>query len=583
MEKIKILGIAPFENMKKSMDTLANQFDTIELVSYIGDLEEGTKIGKKYQNDFDVIISRGGTAKLLASQCRIPVVEIEISILDILRVIKLVESYNSHYAFIGFPNITKQIVILAEILEQSINIITIEEKKELPEVVRKLKEDGVSLIIGDHVTLKYANEYSINAMLIDSGNESISESIKKAFFIGENFKKAQYFNNFEKEIQKELGFCTFIFNSKLERIFASNSLATKKNSIVQKFVTEFKNEQTSKKSKHIQFYNSLLFLEGTKRNNNYYVILKKTSNYFKQNNQPLTFLDLTHNLSDELSNSSAFIGNNQKVIENAVKHTKKFFIYGEKGTGKNKAATIIAKKLDKKNNWYIDFSKNITENDWEKLLYSSSSIFLDTDSTFILSDIEKINFTRAKELLHFINNYEVESNRWIITYTSSASELKDEHLKILQTEFNGYQIKMEALRLRKNELTSLVTIYIYQLNKELGKNVLGFEPSAYQVLYDYNWPENIDQLKRVLRQLMIMTKTSFISKKNTENVILHEKQVTNNIYQETSFSDTLLKNNSLEIIEKKIIKRVVELYGFNKTNAAKSLDVSRSTLWRYLK
>jgi len=584
MEKIKILGIAPFQNMKNNMDNLAKNFDDVIFTSYVGDLEEGVDLGVKYQDYYDVIISRGGTAKLLANMCRIPVVEIEISMLDILRTIKLIESYNNDYAFIGFSNITKQIVILAEILEKNINIITIEHKNELKTVIKKLKKNGISLIIGDHVTLKFANEYNINSMLIESGKESIEESIKNASFIGENFKKAQYFYNAEKEIQQELSWSTFILNNNLEIIFESAVFPTKQRESVKKFVKELIEEEKFSKSKHIQLYNNSYLLKGSKRDNRYYVILTKVTPDFKKKKHFINFINLSDKNAEKTSNSSTLVGNVKKEIDNATKYAKKFLIYGEKGTGKNKAASTIAKKIGHKNNWYIDFSKNFTTNDWQKLVNSSSSIFFDTKTTFIVSGLEYLTSDKIRELLFFIKNYTVKNSNWIIIFTlSSITQEVDYKLKTLRSEFDGYTLKMEPLSLRKDELNSLVTIYLYELNNELNKNVLGFEPRAFQILADYNWPENIDQLKRVLRNLVIRTKTPFILKKDTEQVILHEKQITRNYPEETTFSDNFLKNNSLITIEKKIIKKVVELYSSNKTKAAESLAISRSTLWKYLK
>ena len=89
-KKTKILGIAPYEGMKALMMRLAGQRDDIDLTVYVGDLEAGAEIASRHTfQDYDVILSRGGTAEMISSISPIPVVEIQLSVYDILRAIKL--------------------------------------------------------------------------------------------------------------------------------------------------------------------------------------------------------------------------------------------------------------------------------------------------------------------------------------------------------------------------------------------------------------------------------------------------------------------------------------------------------------
>ena len=90
--KLNILGIAPYEAMKNSMDRLASHHDKIQLTCYVGDLNDGLEQVKKHLNStYDVIISRGGTAEMIRSIVHIPVIDIELSVYDILRSIQLAE------------------------------------------------------------------------------------------------------------------------------------------------------------------------------------------------------------------------------------------------------------------------------------------------------------------------------------------------------------------------------------------------------------------------------------------------------------------------------------------------------------
>ena len=114
--KIKVLGIAPYEAMKTIMEKLARKRPQMDLDVYVGDLKKGVDIAQKYtQANYDVIISRGGTAEMIGKVTHIPVIEISLSVYDILRAMKLAENYSDKYAVVGFPGITGSAHLLCDL------------------------------------------------------------------------------------------------------------------------------------------------------------------------------------------------------------------------------------------------------------------------------------------------------------------------------------------------------------------------------------------------------------------------------------------------------------------------------------
>ena len=102
--KTRILAIAPYQGLKEMINEAISDRDDLEMTIRIGDLANGLEIVRSYDlDDFDIIISRGGTAKMISANITIPVVEIEISVYDILRAIKLAENYSNRFAIIGYP------------------------------------------------------------------------------------------------------------------------------------------------------------------------------------------------------------------------------------------------------------------------------------------------------------------------------------------------------------------------------------------------------------------------------------------------------------------------------------------------
>ena len=71
----RVLGIAPFEGMKSLMSALAEEYPQMDLTLLVGDLEQGLEIARSnFHGDYDVVISRGGTAKMLKQNLPLPVV-----------------------------------------------------------------------------------------------------------------------------------------------------------------------------------------------------------------------------------------------------------------------------------------------------------------------------------------------------------------------------------------------------------------------------------------------------------------------------------------------------------------------------
>ena len=122
----RILGIAPYDGMRTAMEQAAQAYPNVEMDIYTGDLEDGQAIVQQMPpNSYDCIISRGGTAALIRQVTDLPVVDIHISVYDVLRTMKLAENYSSLYAIVGFPSITEPAHTLCSLLDFNLDFLTV--------------------------------------------------------------------------------------------------------------------------------------------------------------------------------------------------------------------------------------------------------------------------------------------------------------------------------------------------------------------------------------------------------------------------------------------------------------------------
>ena len=181
MQKTKILAVAPYEGMADILTDIAQSRDDIALTVQTGDLFTGRDIAMQLAHkNYDVIISRGGTAELIQSAVELPVIDISISVYDILLSIKLAESYNGKFVIAGFPGITANAHLLCDLLQYDIDIITFKDSADAVNHLKKAKENGCTLVLCDVTGARAAKDIGLNYNLVTSGRESIENAVAEA-------------------------------------------------------------------------------------------------------------------------------------------------------------------------------------------------------------------------------------------------------------------------------------------------------------------------------------------------------------------------------------------------------------------
>lgn len=143
--------------------------------------------------------------------------------------------------------------------------------------------------------------------------------------------------------------------------------------------------------------------------------------------------------------------------------------------------------------------------------------------------------------------------------------------KDLFHRLNEFQINAPALRDRGPDIMVFAKHFLNQANQYLNKSVTGFEPDIETVFLNYHWPGNLRELKNVVKRATLLAKSKMI----TINEIpgeLYAKSVSND--------DSDLFNRRDE--PEKIIK-ALEVSEYNKSKAARLLNIDRKTLYNKLK
>ena len=129
-------------------------------------------------------------------------------------------------------------------------------------------------------------------------------------------------------------------------------------------------------------------------------------------------------------------------------------------------------------------------------------------------------------------------------------------------------IHLPPLRERIAELPEIVSHLLLQLGSP--ENVISTEVMA--ILKSYSWPGNIRELKNILERALLLTPRGAMIR------AAHFSNLGN------SRTTPLIANHrTVQEVEEAHIKTVLKQMGGDVNKAAKSLDISRATLYRYLK
>lgn len=175
--------ISPYRKLADMVTDLSEQVG--ERISVkIGDGNEAVDIANKMiEKGIEAIISRGGTAQYLKEALSIPVIEIPITPVDIIKAIKKFCSPGGKIALCGYDNIISGLESVAEIVE-NIEIIPVilRRSETMEQIMAKIHEivPLVDCVVGDAISVREAKRLGKDGVLIESGTESILSAILEA-------------------------------------------------------------------------------------------------------------------------------------------------------------------------------------------------------------------------------------------------------------------------------------------------------------------------------------------------------------------------------------------------------------------
>lgn len=141
---------------------------------------------------------------------------------------------------------------------------------------------------------------------------------------------------------------------------------------------------------------------------------------------------------------------------------------------------------------------------------------------------------------------------------------------------NVFRIHLPPLRERKEDIPYLAEYFVRVYAERNRKQVEGISDQALGYLLNYDYPGNIRELENAMERAVTLVETPRILPADLPPEI-YEGGIP---LLTGGGGDGFPDNLTLEELERRYILRVLEKTGGNMTRAARSLGISRSTLWR---
>ena len=575
----KILCIVPYPGLKKKVAHFFTQMTNenpdldvkikIELANLANKRELSNLVKNNY---FDLLLSRGGTFDFLKDQTNVPVIDIGISQYDIIRTIR------------NIPNINKTAIVCYDAFNQTItetlaqfNLkmtkFVVKKKIDINKAMSRLSTMGYDNILCDSgIILASNNIYHFNSYLIESGDEVVYQALKTCFLLlKEKQRNTNYFNLLSESLNAFHDYTLFFEKNNYFNVLFSTS-KSKIGSLSQKI------------RKAINEHKQILTFEGC----TWHMLVKQTE----------SFSIITIDNLGKLDQQNQLIQYDFEYISSiySICYDKHFFklldyyaalitpisLIGANGLVKEYLCSLIAHKT-KNQELPPVLLKLSNHEDLQKATTDTNSIFFENHRLIQLVGVEKMNQTDQLDLFDFIRKSNLASRNKLIFLIDQPSGTK---LNVNFPNFlNINQLFLKPLSEMPYEVFSqLVHSILNSFSLKTGKTFSGVSDTALDQLSSYSWPHNYREFIKVLTTALAISDGPILKGKDIANVLRQFAIVEKS--KPSSF-DKKNKSNPMNLTLHDIIvretKQALKENGGNKTKTAKQLDISRATLWRYLK
>ena len=586
-ETIRLLAIVPYGGMVPLLHEVATEFPQLQVEPILDKSRLFSSMREEDLNQYDLILKAEETSIQAGDAI---VMNLEHSAMDLITTFNYAAANTAIAAILGTTRTEKVYRTLTQLFPFDATFYNT-DLIPLPLLFQQLEENHVRTVICDASIYNEAKNHGLDAFLLFYGTESIRFCLSKATELVETARKLHHDNAVLRQLLKgnpELYSVVYSAEGILDTHLSSSEMIPL-DSFLKDQLPQFSYQDAFRLVHrqggflyHIQA-NRMLIGDET-----YYVFFLNRTSPSARENRGITYFT-PEEIRTDLETSVFGIARIESYYSSEIQHlsTKKdpILISGEIGIGKDHMAkTIYTRSAVSHRPFIIINCPQMDERTWNYLLKKEDSPLYDTGNTLFFQNIDALTYNQNMDLLNVLTDSKsVTSNRIILSCSEQRTMTPVKNQQILKTinRLHCQVLFMIPLRGQETILRNSVRYLLEDPTKEYAFSPSGLQPQAFQELLHYNWPQNFEQLKRVMDKLAVAAGDGLITFRHVEDVLRSEINLVQGETGQTT--NTILDlTQSLAQINRDIVQIVLEQTNGNQTEAAQRLGIGRSTLWRMI-
>jgi len=294
----------------------------------------------------------------------------------------------------------------------------------------------------------------------------------------------------------------------------------------------------------------------------------------------------------------------ERYIDLVAPTSMSVIIQGESGTGKEYVARMIHQKSKRSDKPFMavdcgalsrdlagselfghvkgSFTDAINEKQGQFELSNGGTLFLDEIGNLPYeTQLKLLRATQERRIRKIGGNKDIPVDVRIIVATNedlSDAVKKGTFREDLYHRLNEFKIDVPPLRERLNDIRVFSNHFLELANEELGKTVQNFSEDVIDLMHIYSWPGNIREMKNIIKRAVLLATEEQITMD-----CLPAEIVASSVEPETAYPVTTDLKVIAEQNERSVIISTLEKVHYNKSKAARMLNIDRKTLYNKLR
>ena len=163
-----------------------------------------------------------------------------------------------------------------------------------------------------------------------------------------------------------------------------------------------------------------------------------------------------------------------------------------------------------------------------------------------------------------------------------SSEFRED----LYHRLNGFKIKLPALRQRKEDIIEFAEFFSKKANRIFNKNITAIDNNVKNLFIHYRWHGNIRELQNVVTRAVLLARTNVITADLLPDEIKTQRLPDSNNRVDNSeikLNHITELKEAIILTEKEVILNALVKSSYNKSKAARMLNIDRKTLYNKIR